>query len=64
VATHTPPAGRLSDPNVWDGPHAAQFRGVWGEVAPRLEQARADLDDIRNRVHAITGQILLAGGAA
>ena len=28
-------AGRLSDPNVWDGPHAAQFRDLWADIAPR-----------------------------
>ena len=55
-------AGRLSDPNVWDGPHAVQFRGVWGDVAPRLEQARVDLADLRSRIDAICGEILLAGG--
>ena len=57
-------AGRLSDPNVWDGPHAVQFRGVWGEVAPRLEAARTDLADLRNRIDAICGDILAAGGGA
>ena len=56
-------ANRLSDPNVWDGPHAVQFRGIWGEVSPRLEQARADLADLRNRIDAICGDILVAGGS-
>ena len=36
-------ATRLSDPNVWDGPHAVQFREVWREMAPRLRGAQADL---------------------
>lgn len=57
-------AARLSDPNVWDGPHALQFRGVWGEVSPRLESARADLADLRNRIDVICGDILAAGGSA
>ncbi len=56
-------AGRLSDPNVWDGPHAVQFRGIWGDLAPRREQARVDLADLRTRIQSITGEILLAGGA-
>lgn len=56
-------AGRLSDPNVWDGPHAVQFRGVWADAAPRLEQARVDLADLRTRIDAICGDILLAGGS-
>ncbi len=55
-------AGRLSDPNVWDGPHAVQFRDVWGQVSPRLEAARADLADLRARIDAICGDILVAGG--
>ena len=63
LATLNQAAGRLSDPNVWDGPHAVQFRGVWGEVAPRLEAARADLADLRNRIDAICGEILVAGGS-
>ena len=57
-------AARLSDPNVWDGPHAVQFRGVWAEVAPRLEAARADLADLRSRIDAICGEILVAGGSS
>jgi hypothetical protein len=56
-------AGRLSDPNVWDGPHAVQFRDVWGQIAPRLEQARVDLADLRTRINAICGDILVAGGS-
>ena len=56
-------ASRLSDPNVWDGPHALQFRRSWSEVAPRLEQARVDLADLRNRIDAICGEILVAGGS-
>ena len=56
-------ASRLSDPNVWDGPHAVQFRGMWSEISPRLEQARADLADLRNRIDAICGDILVAGGS-
>lgn len=57
-------AGRLSDPNVWDGPHAVQFRGIWGDISPRLEQARIDLADLRGRIDAICGEILVAGGGA
>lgn len=63
LATLNQAAGRLSDPEVWDGPHAVRFRGVWAEVAPRLEQARADLADLRSRIDAICSQILAAGGS-
>lgn len=57
-------AGRLSDPNVWDGPHALQFRGVWAEMAPRLRRAQADLVQLRSWVQSVTDSILLAGGGA
>jgi hypothetical protein len=63
LATLNQAAGRLSDPGVWDGPHAVSFRGIWADVAPRLEQARADLADLRTRIDAICGDILLAGGS-
>lgn len=64
LATLNQAAGRLSDPNVWDGPHAVGFRGIWADVAPRLEQARVDLADLRHRIDAICGEILVAGGSA
>ena len=57
-------AGRLSDPNVWDGPHAVQFRGLWSEVAPRLRQSQADRAQLRSWVHAVADSILVAGGSA
>lgn len=56
-------AGRLSEPSVWDGPHARRFRETWADVAPRLEQARVDLADLRARIDAICTDILLAGGS-
>lgn len=55
-------AGRLSDPNVWDGPHAVQFRNLWAEMAPRLRQSQADLAQLRNWVHSVADSILVAGG--
>ena len=56
-------AGRLSDANVWDGPHALQFRGMWNDMAPRLRQAQADLAQLRDWVHAVADSILVAGGS-
>jgi hypothetical protein len=55
-------ADRLSDPNVWDGPHAVQFRALWGEMAPRLRRAQGDLVQLRGWVHAVADSILAAGG--
>ena len=57
-------AGRLSDPNVWDGPHAVQFRGLWADVAPRLRQAQGDLAQLRAWVQNVADSILAAGGSA
>lgn len=57
-------ASCLSDPNVWDGPHAVEFRGLWADIAPRLRQAQVDLGDLRNWVQAVADSILVAGGSA
>lgn len=57
-------AGRLSDPNVWDGPHAVQFRGMWSDVAPRLRQSQADLSQLRSWIQGVTDSILVAGGGS
>jgi hypothetical protein len=56
-------ADRLSDPNVWDGPHAVQFRALWSDMAPRLRRAQADLVQLRSWVHAVADSILVAGGS-
>jgi hypothetical protein len=56
-------ATRLSDPNVWDGPHAVQFREVWRDMAPRLRRSQADLLELRNWVQTVAGSILAAGGS-
>ena len=57
-------AQRLSDRNVWDGPHAENFRSMWAEIDPRLRQAQADLLELRNWIHGVATQILAAGGSA
>jgi hypothetical protein len=57
-------ATRLSDPNVWDGPHAVQFRGLWQEMAPRLRRSQADLSQLRAWIHGVTDSIILAGGGS
>ena len=57
-------AARVAQPDVWDGPHAVEFRRLWEEIGPRLEQARTDLGVLQQRIRAITAEILTAGGAA
>lgn len=57
-------AGRLSDPNVWDGPHAVQFRSLWADMAPRLRQSQSDLVELRTWASSVADSILAAGGGA
>ena len=57
-------ATRLSDPNVWDGPHAVEFRNLWADMAPRLRLAQSDLVELRQWAASVADSILAAGGGA
>lgn len=53
----------LSDPNVWDGPLAAQFRGnVWPETKSALDSAKNELEQLRTQLDKISQNIFAAGG--
>ena len=52
----------LSQPDVWDGALAAQFRGTWPSTSRTLQQMRTELDTLRQRVERINADILAAGG--
>lgn len=55
----------LSDPNVWDGPLAAQFRdSAWPETRSALERMRSELDELRSKLDQVAQNIFAAGGAA
>ena len=55
----------LSDPNVWDGPLAAQFRGsTWPETKAALDKARQELEELRTQLDRISRDIFTAGGGA
>ncbi|HLS02809.1 MAG TPA: pyrophosphorylase [Beutenbergiaceae bacterium] len=55
----------LSDPNVWDGPLAAHFRGTtWPETKNALDQAKAELEALRTQLEQIAQNIFTAGGGA
>jgi hypothetical protein len=55
----------LSDPNVWDGPLAAQFRGsTWPETKAALDKAREELEQLRGQLQKISQDIFSAGGGA
>lgn len=53
---------RLSDPNVWDGKLAADFRGQWPETRRALDNVIQKLEELRNTVHSINSDIMSAGG--
>ena len=53
----------LSDPNVWDGPLASQFRGsTWPETKAALDKARTELEHLRGQLNQISTNIFTAGG--
>ncbi|AJM77995.1 hypothetical protein [Rathayibacter toxicus] len=55
----------LSDPNVWDGPLASQFRSsIWPETKTALDKAKQELDELRNQLATISQNIFTAGGGS
>ena len=55
----------LSDPNVWDGPLAAQFRGsTWPETKTALDKAKTELEQLRTQLNQISTNIFTAGGGS
>lgn len=55
---------RLSDPNVWDGKLANDFRSQWPDTKRALDTAIQKLDELRTQVHSINSDIMTAGGNA
>jgi uncharacterized protein YukE len=55
----------LSQPDVWDGPLANQFRDdIWPQTKSALEKAKTELEDLRNQLDKISADIMRAGGGA
>lgn len=54
----------LSQPDVWDGSLANQFRGTWPVTARALQHAKNELELLRNNVERINADIMAAGGNA
>lgn len=53
----------LSDPNVWDGPLAQQFRDrTWPQTKSALDRAQTELDQPRDQLQKIATNIGQAGG--
>ena len=55
----------LSNPDVWDGPLAQQFRDqTWPETKAALDRARQELDELRDQLQRISQNIMTAGGGS
>jgi hypothetical protein len=55
----------LSDPEVWDGPLARQFRDqTWPETKAALDKAKQELDELRGQLQKISTNIMTAGGGS
>lgn len=55
---------KLSQPDVWDGPLAEQFRNTtWPETKAALDKAKSELGDLRSQLDQIRANIFSAGGA-
>jgi uncharacterized protein YukE len=53
----------LSQPDIWDGSLANQFRSdAWPSASSALGACQAALETLRAQVETITGDILAAGG--
>jgi len=53
---------QLSQPDVWDGSLAGQFRSAWPETSRSLQTMRSELEDLRVKVERINADIMAAGG--
>jgi uncharacterized protein YukE len=52
----------LSNPNVWDGRLAQEFRNRWPEIHKTLLRVKDDLEELRSKVQQINEDIMRAGG--
>ena len=52
----------LSQPDVWDGPVAARFRGDWQRTSNSLNQALTALKELGQQISSINENIMQAGG--
>lgn len=52
----------LSQPEVWDGSLAGQFRSAWPQTSRSLQTVRTELDELRVKIEQINTNIMTAGG--
>ena len=53
---------QLSQPDVWDGSLANQFRSAWPQTSKSLQTVKTELDELRQKVERINADIMAAGG--
>ncbi len=54
----------LSEPNVWDGPHAQTFRGQWPQINSTLNRLLGQLQQLQTAVKHVNADIAQAGGGS
>ena len=52
----------LSQPDIWDGSLAVQFRSAWPQTSKSLQTVRTELDELRVKIEQINTNIMAAGG--
>jgi hypothetical protein len=53
----------LSEPNVWDGALASEFRGtIWPACSQALDSAQTQLQELHQKLQQIHQNIMAAGG--
>ena len=52
----------LCDPDVWDGPHAMQFRRGWPQMRTALMESLNALEELRVSVQRVNRNIMAPGG--
>lgn len=52
----------LSEPNVWDGPHAQTFRSEWPQINATLTKLLGQLQQLQVAVKNVNQDINVAGG--
>ncbi|MBC8252708.1 MAG: WXG100 family type VII secretion target [Ardenticatenia bacterium] len=55
---------KLSQPNIWDGRLAGEFRSNWPQTHKTLQEAQRQLEELRAKVQKINENIMRAGGNA
>jgi hypothetical protein len=51
----------LADPNAWDGPAAARFRGGWQQTGGAVRQVLQQVEGLQRTAREVIGEILAAG---